>query len=136
MLRIGVDLTELSPTPHPVGNGIGQSSLGRLHAKLAVVDRRWLLVGSMNMDLRSSRLNTELSVAIESTELAEDVAALLRRQWSQRHYRLSLAEGGERIEWQSREGGQLVRHAREPHVDWWLQVRLALVSVFVPEEQL
>jgi putative cardiolipin synthase len=136
MLRIGVDLAELSPTAQQAEHGALRSSLGRLHAKLAVVDRRWLLVGSMNMDIRSSRLNTEISLAIESTELADEVAALLRRQWSERNYRLRLADDLRRIEWQSGEAGRIVRHAREPHADWWLQWRLALMSMFVPEEQL
>ena len=82
MLKMGVRLAELRPEPDPMppAHGrFGSSSLGRLHAKLAVVDSRWLLVGSLNMDLRSSRINTELMLAIDSPTLAARVASLKAR---------------------------------------------------------
>ena len=37
-----------------------------------MIDRKGLLVGSMNLDGRSSGYNTELGVLIESAEFAED----------------------------------------------------------------
>jgi cardiolipin synthase A/B len=40
------------------------------HQKIVVVDERWSLVGSTNMDARSLELNGELSVGIDSTEIA------------------------------------------------------------------
>lgn len=49
MLKMGVRLAELKPEPGPLQHGqgrFGSSSLGRLQTKLAVVDGRWLLVGS------------------------------------------------------------------------------------------
>ena len=136
MLRIGVGLAELSPLPSQQGAAAPGSSLGRLHAKLAVVDRRWLLIGSMNMDLRSSRLNTELALAIESDELAEAVATRLRAHWAEGHYQLRLDDSGQRIEWQLREGDSLRLLAREPQVPWWRRLQLGLWSMFVDEAHL
>ena len=54
MLKMGVSLSELSPVANRKFDMLGdfRSSLGALHAKVAVVDRRWLVVGSMNMDGR------------------------------------------------------------------------------------
>jgi putative cardiolipin synthase len=46
-----------------------------LHAKAVVVDRRHVLIGSMNMDPRSKVLNTEVGALVDSPALAEDVAA-------------------------------------------------------------
>jgi cardiolipin synthase C len=136
MLRIGVGLAELSPLAARQDASTHRSSLGRLHAKLAVIDRRWLLVGSMNMDLRSSRLNTELALAIDSGELADAAAARLREHWAEGHYRLRLDDSGQRIEWQVQQGGDLRALPREPQVDWWRRVQLGLWSMFVDEVHL
>jgi cardiolipin synthase len=44
------------------------------HAKVIVVDRRTVIVGSANMDLRSAHLNFEVAaVAVDATTLAEQV---------------------------------------------------------------
>ena len=138
MLKMGVKLAELSPVHGhgPQGHGGFRSSLGRLHAKLAVVDQRWLLVGSLNMDRRSSRTNTELALAIDSPALATQAAALLKRLWTNHNYELRLAPAADRIEWVAHEGGQAVVHDTEPHVHWLGQWRLGLLSVLVSEDLL
>ena len=79
---------------------------------LPVIDRRWLLVGSMNMDLRSSRLNTELALAVDSAALADAAAALLHEHWARGQYRLRLDEVGQRIEWQVQDADGLRPLAR------------------------
>ena len=50
------------------------SSIGRLHAKSAVFDRKTLYVGSFNINLRSIYLNGETVLIIHSPELAQRVA--------------------------------------------------------------
>ncbi|MCB9855066.1 MAG: cardiolipin synthase [Phycisphaerales bacterium] len=60
---------------------------GMLHAKTAVVDRRWSLVGSANMDQRSFRINFELTNILYDEELSEE----LHRDFE------SLVEGAARI---------------------------------------
>jgi putative cardiolipin synthase len=137
MLRIGVELAELSPLQGRAANhGPLRSALGRLHAKLAVVDRERLIVGSLNMDLRSSRLNTEIALAIESTELADAAAQLLHRHWQENHYRPRLNPQAGRIEWLAHDGQSTVLHAREPHAGSLMQLRLGLLSLLVAEEHL
>ena len=44
-----------------------------LHAKLYVIDRRIVILGSANLDPRSRRVNTEMTVAIESDVFANDM---------------------------------------------------------------
>ena len=46
-----------------------------LHAKLFVFDRQKVYIGSMNFDERSRRLNTEIGLIIDSSELAQQTAA-------------------------------------------------------------
>jgi cardiolipin synthase C len=138
MLDMGVSLSELSPAHARKAGLFGNfsSSQGRLHAKLAVVDRRWLLVGSMNMDPRSSRSNTEVGLAIDSPELAEQAADLLERHWAASNYRLRAAQGGHGIEWLASDDDRDAVHRTEPHADWLWRTRLGLLSLFVAEELL
>lgn len=44
---------------------------GMLHSKTAVVDRRWSLVGSANMDVRSFRINFELTMLLYDEDLSQ-----------------------------------------------------------------
>ncbi|MBC7729575.1 MAG: phospholipase D family protein, partial [Microbacteriaceae bacterium] len=72
LLRAGVDLYEVSTRQlKRSGNfrPLLKQARGQLHAKLALIDREWVLLGSMNLDPRSARLNTELGVRVHSREL-------------------------------------------------------------------
>jgi putative cardiolipin synthase len=64
---------ELADTPPTRATFMG------LHAKAVTVDGRRAVIGSMNMDPRSGRINTEMAVIVDSPGLAEAVAALIRR---------------------------------------------------------
>ena len=68
MLELGVELYEVSGSRVKKNRRLNLfgSSLGRLHAKLAVVDKKTLFVGSMNLDPRSATINTELGAVIHS----------------------------------------------------------------------
>jgi len=138
MLKLGVSLSELSPLPNRKFDMIGdlRSSLGRLHAKVAVVDRRWLLVGSMNMDGRSSRTNTEISLVIDDIELATSAMAMMQQHWSDSHYRLRIRAQDDRVEWIEPDDDEPVVHRAEPHVNWLSRLRLSVLSMFVAEELL
>ena len=49
-----------------------------VHTKLIIVDERWLLLGSANLDLRSFRLNFEFNVECYDTNLAGELSAWLQ----------------------------------------------------------
>jgi cardiolipin synthase C len=53
-----------------------------LHTKAAVIDGRYSFVGSMNLDPRSSNINTEMGAVIDSPGLAADLRALMLRDMS------------------------------------------------------
>ena len=67
------------------------SSLGRLHAKTAVIDRKSVFIGSMNLDPRSANKNTELGMIIESPELAKEVLRVINISKLQSAYRVRLS---------------------------------------------
>jgi len=138
MLKMGVALRELGARLSGRSSAFGDfhSSLARLHAKLAVVDQQRLFIGSMNMDARSARLNTELLLAIDSRELSAEIASLLTGEQASLTYRLRLAGDDEHIEWVSTEGPHEVAHRTEPDCGWGLRLKLATLSAFVNEENL
>jgi putative cardiolipin synthase len=138
MLKMGVALSELSPVNNRKFDMLGdfRSSLGALHAKVAVTDRRWLMVGSMNMDGRSARSNTEVGLVIDSPDLAEEAMTLMNEHWSLSHYRLRLAERDQRVEWVAPGGDGITVHQAEPHVSWLKRLRLGFMSMLIDEELL
>ena len=140
MVSLGVELHELSPSlgrGPAAAPGASTSSRGRLHAKLAVIDGRRLLVGSMNMDRRSMRANTELGLLIDSPALAVEVTQTLQRDRDAGSYRLRPAAQREgSVEWVAQEPGGEVVHRREPDAGWALRLKLGVMSLFVAEELL
>jgi len=135
---MGVTLSELSPVANRKFDMLGdfRSSFGALHAKVAVTDRRWLMVGSLNMDGRSARSNTELGLVIDSADLAEEAMALMNEHWSISHYRLRLAERDQHVEWVAPGSDNSTVHHAEPHVSWLKRLRLGFMSMLISEDLL
>ena len=79
------------------GSGCPATSLGRLHAKTAVIDRRIVFIGSMNLDPRSASKNTELGIIVESPQLAKEVLRVIHISKLQSAYRLRFAPDGESL---------------------------------------
>jgi putative cardiolipin synthase len=139
MLRAGVEIHELGGQLVAQSNNLGifRSSAVRLHAKVGVIDRRWVLVGSMNLDARSARANTEVSVSIESPVLANELSSLVERGGHLAGaYKLRLAADGDHIEWVSRNGEQEVVTRDEPGATPLSRLWLWMLSHFVSEDLL
>ncbi len=139
MLKLGVALRELMPMREAPagGDSIGErhgQSLGRLHAKLVVVDGRWVSIGSMNMDRRSARSNTESAILIDDPALAGEVAAFLERGRVTGTYALRLGDDGRHVEWVGGEGERVLR--AEPRRPGGPGLKPRLASFFVSEEML
>jgi putative cardiolipin synthase len=79
LLDAGIELHELRPLVPKQPSAHGTSSGVSLHAKAIVVDRRYVFIGSMNMDLRSKLLNTEMGVIADSPALAAATAEFFDR---------------------------------------------------------
>ncbi len=139
MLRLGVKLYELSPDLTQKSGSFGDfgESFGRLHAKVAVIDRRLLFVGSMNLDARSAWSNTEAGLLIDSPQLSQEIHTLVDRDRNESVYRLRLAADGETIQWitTSADGTETVLDD-EPHSSWLLRLKLRLLEPFTSEDLL
>jgi putative cardiolipin synthase len=140
MLRLGVALHELVPVRAAADNNDAQgedhhgASLGRLHAKLMIVDGRWLSIGSMNMDRRSARSNTESAIVIDDPVLAGEVASFLASDRDAASYALRLGRRGKRVEWLDPGTKSVLDAEPRPFGGPGLKPRVA--SVFVSEELL
>lgn len=112
LLAGGVRLFELRAAPGAEQGvtALGTSSGVALHAKAIVVDRRYVFVGSMNIDDRSKLLNTEMGVIVDSPPLAEAVADFFAKASAPPSaFELRLADGHSgRLEWLSRSNGATV----------------------------
>ena len=138
MLTEGIELYELSSS-RVKGNKrpfLFGSSLGRLHAKLFVIDRKTSFIGSMNLDPRSATVNTEFGAIIDSPEVARELIRVIDIDRLQSAYRLRLAKDGSGIEWLGIDGDQEMILRTEPDTSFWLRLKAWLLSPLVPEEQL
>jgi putative cardiolipin synthase len=138
LLSMGIDVYEMSARPLVVAtrHGTQIAAVGRSHAKIVVIDARTTFVGSMNMDFRSSRENTELGVLVDSPALAAQVSKVLDEIRDSDSYRLQLVQPGDRITWTETLDGITRVHDTEPDVSLGRQLELFLFSPFVPEQLL
>lgn len=129
LLKAGVQLYELKPdarrgrhSSHFFGSSTGSNSL---HAKAMVVDEQHAFVGSMNLDPRSMRLNTEDGVIIDSPVLARALLAIFADAAKPIHsYEVLLDDKG-RVYWQGKEPGQpIIRYDHAPETSWWRRFKV------------
>jgi phosphatidylserine/phosphatidylglycerophosphate/cardiolipin synthase-like enzyme len=101
-----------------------------------VIDQRDVLIGSMNMDPRSARLNTEMGVVMHSPEIARQLLQLHDEVASANSYRLSLDPDGRLLWTLTPPGGVPQVLDSEPEASLWLKLTVKLLSPFAPEEML
>lgn len=138
MLRAGIHVYELgaklAPRDHQFGDF--KSSTGRLHSKLAIVDRRRLFIGSMNLDGRSARLNTENGVLIDSPALAAQFTRFMPLR-ALGAYQLQLDADGQGVKWiEHNPDGTRTVIADEPGAHWLGSFRDWLLLRLLPEDLL
>jgi putative cardiolipin synthase len=130
LLRDGVELYEIRSQ---LGSSRGSGESKRLtrygnyalHAKLFVFDRTAVFIGSMNLDQRSVRLNTEMGLIIQSGTLADALNArfdALTRP--ENAYQVHFADADPaarhpRLGWRTVENGALLELDKEPARSAW-----------------
>ena len=132
LLRAGVGLYEYQRFGHRPRRHHKASTSNALHAKTIVVDRRLAWIGSFNLDPRSSRLNTEMAVLLESDSLAADLARRMERDLApDRSWRVIMRPGSRDLRWHGQRDGAMVIVDHEPDTSWW-QRGWARVARHVP----
>lgn len=139
LLQLGVDLFELRPLPaRPRGwIGLFGSSRASLHAKAVVIDGRVAFVGTLNLDPRSIRLNTEMGIVIDSTVLSTQLVALFEQSVSpENSFKPRLAADGSTIEWTAATPDGERRYSTEPDADAWRMLTFRVLGPLAPDELL
>ena len=110
-----------------------------LHGKLLAFDCRQFFVGSMNLDPRSARLNTEIGFVVDAPDVARTLCEGLDRSFANGAYRVEVGRlpgGGTRLEWVGKDGGRDVRLTGEPHSSRWQRVKAWFFGILPIEGQM
>ena len=111
-------------------------SRAALHTKAIVFDRESVFIGSYNIDPRSSSINTEAGLYVESLELAGQVAAYLDEGVRpENSYRVLLDENGD-LYWVTEIDGREVRYDQEPETTFGQRFMSGFIMLLPVEHQL
>ncbi|KVU78152.1 phospholipase [Burkholderia ubonensis] len=140
LLRHGVELYEYKARPGRP-RLLGSRSRASLHAKAYVIDRKILVIGSMNLDPRSTHLNTELALVIHSPALAQQVATIFARATQpDESYRVQLAAlsgpGASELTWTGTDEGVLRTYHVDPYAGLLRNVLTGVFMLLPVDDQL
>lgn len=140
LLDLGVRLYELKPASDPgktsptKGISLTGSSQAGLHAKTFVFDQRWVFVGSMNLDPRSLRLNTEVGMIIDSPALAGEMMKRIGPRLADHSWQVTSTPQG--LTWTTSENGHPLSRTSEPPAGFWKKLMWRISSCLPIESQL
>ena len=139
MLRAGVDLYEFRPDPQRTGKDAaihrGSTAGAALHAKLLIIDREIIFVGSYNIDPRSGQLDSQNGILIQSPALAAQLADLFEKATTPAYtYRVTLE--GNRLTWTTMKTGKLIKYHKDPETSGWRRLKASIIGRLSPEQWL
>jgi putative cardiolipin synthase len=120
-----------------IGGSTGGSTGGSrasLHSKVVVMDDRLLVVGSMNLDLRSQLQNSEVAIVIRNRSISAEATRLIEPTLASGAYHVELENG--QLVWRAPQGSPLKDSMVEPDASWGLKLMLKLIGPFAPDEML
>ncbi len=142
MLDAGIELFELRPDAAAcrrlvtVSRACGSGPAFSLHSKSMVLDRRVVYVGSFNLNLRSTYLNSETALIVESPELAEQVATSMEELLRPENSWQVLRRKGGGLEWVTQVDGREVRETHEPMTSFGRRFNSGFYRLFPLEKYL
>ena len=140
LLTMGIELYEMRAEQQGTLGGLGSSggsaggSRASLHAKVVVVDQRLLVVGSMNLDLRSKLQNSEVALIIRSRALSAEASRMIEPALKSGAWHVELVGG--QLLWRAPEGSGLNDASSEPDTSVGLRLLLTLLGPLAPDEML
>ncbi len=143
LLQCGVELYEmnkkLTRAQRKEKKGAGGSSKASLHAKVFVLDRKQVFIGSLNLDPRSFYENSEIGLVLESTEIAETMAMNFDRDITRHTFTLELKkddDGNEELLWHGYEDDKPVTFDVDPYTSFWRRFGVGFMGLLPIESQL
>ena len=144
LLAMGIEIYEMRAeqegTIRGFGSGAGSTggstngSRASLHAKVVVVDGRLLVVGSMNLDLRSKLQNSEVAIVIRNRALSQEATRMIEPALAGGAYHVELVDG--HLVWRAPQGSGLQDSTTEPDASLPLRLLLKLIGPLAPDEML
>ena len=150
LLALGVELYEMRADQEGTIGGMGSTaglgsgraaggsksgvSRASLHSKAVIIDRRLAVIGSMNLDLRSQRKNSEVALLIRSGSISREATRQVEATIAQGAYRLELDEG--QLVWRAPGGVEFKDARSEPEASAKLKLLVMLIGPFAPDEML
>ena len=138
LLQAGLELYELRPDTNMKREWslLAGKSRAALHAKSLVFDRRSVFIGSFNLDPRSTALNTEIGVMIDSPEIAGQVGELMDEGVSSGSaFHVTLDENDDLV-WTTENNQAKVEYDKDPETSVWYRFLVGVVGILPIEDQL
>lgn len=148
LLGMGVELYEMRSDSAAAGTGLdtsgvlgssGGASLGgasraMLHSKLLTIDGRLIVIGSMNLDLRSQLQNTEIALLIRSEELSRIANQRIEEGFRTGAWRVERADG--QLVWRAPAGSGLTDTTTEPQTTLGQRLMIRVIGPLAPDRLL
>ena len=142
LLAMGIELYEMRAEQKGTVRSFGSGSTGgskngsraSLHAKVVVMDGRLLVVGSMNLDLRSKLQNSEVAIVIRNRALSQETTRMIEPTLASGAYHVELVDG--QLVWRAPQGSGLSDLTTEPDASLTLKLLLKLFGPLAPDEML
>jgi phosphatidylserine/phosphatidylglycerophosphate/cardiolipin synthase-like enzyme len=157
LLDMGVELYEMRSDPETAAELIGSSGQRRerggwftsgpggskgeaararasLHSKAVIIDQRWSIIGSMNLDLRSQLKNSEVALLIRGSAMAQVATRQVEHTLATAAYRVENRDGD--LYWRAPQGADFGDEKSEPGASTRLKLLVRLIGPFAPDEML
>lgn len=118
------------------GGSKGEAALARasLHSKAVVIDQRWSIIGSMNLDLRSQLKNSEVALLIRGPAMAQVATRQVEQTMATAAYRVENRDGD--LYWRAPANAGFGDEKKEPGASARLKLLVRLIAPFAPDEML
>lgn len=135
VLRAGAELYEAraNAAREAQGTDDGPETL-TMHTKAFLIDRRYLFVGSVNLDPRSIQINAEMGLLIDSADMIGPWTASADDRLKKIAYRVMLDDRG-KLKWRATIDGEQIVETKEPLTSGWLRFKAWFLRI-APESQL
>jgi putative cardiolipin synthase len=138
LLNAGVELYELRPDSNMerIWSVLAGQSQAALHAKSLVFDRKSVFIGSFNLDPRSTALNTEIGVMIDSPEIAAQVGELMDEGVAPGSAFHVTLDKNDNLVWSAEKNGEKVEYDTDPETNLLYRIIVGIIGMLPIEDQL
>ncbi|HKP24133.1 MAG TPA: phospholipase D family protein [Dongiaceae bacterium] len=138
LINAGAELYELRPDSNMKRDWsiTAGKSRAALHAKALVFDRESVFIGSFNLDPRSTAINTEIGVMIDSPEIARQLGAFMDEGVSPGSaFRVTLDQE-DHLAWTADTNGTKVTLDSDPETTFWQRLMIDTIGLLPIDDQL